>query len=165
VFVKIAFVLGPFLPLFTVSFPFANLEHRVIWIDQAFSQLTELIFDRGWATLATSLFLVLIFESCDSLPSVLCCYLFTCDCVGWPRQPLCFYCYFIRDGYTRATVTMAGLPSDDELLCADELAMVQECARAAEGEDIPQFSPNHTATEYSEATLPTLLSLIANMQL
>jgi hypothetical protein len=60
---------------------------------------------------------------------------------------------------------MAGLPSDDELLCADELAMVQECARAAEGENIPQFYPNHTATASSEATLPTLLSLIANMQL
>jgi hypothetical protein len=60
---------------------------------------------------------------------------------------------------------MAGLPSNDELLCADELAMVQERARAAGGEDIPQFSPNHAETASSEATLPTLLSLIANMQL
>lgn len=66
---------------------------------------------------------------------------------------------------TRATANMAELLSDEEQLRADELAMAQERARAAGGEDIPPFPSERVATASSEATLPTLLSLIANMQL
>jgi hypothetical protein len=66
---------------------------------------------------------------------------------------------------TRATANMAGLLSEEEQLRADELSMSQERARAEGIKDTRPFPSERIVPASSEATLPTLLSLIANMQL